>query len=169
MKSIICTVATNSLIYFGMSGGTILVHELGHALVGRLLGADIVEVSVSPLFQKGNCKLYWENKPPAFKKLLVDVTGPICGMIATGFILYPLRTRPYATFLSVFLCIKEVLNLLPYEGSTDGIRLWKYLNYFFGSGGWERIMWNPRSYKTMLFSSLLGLGLGTVLCSKITI
>lgn len=136
------TFVGNLAVHFGMCGGTILAHELGHVLAGLLQEAFPVEISVNCLTMQGCGGLSWVDHVTPFKLLLVDLAGPLCGMVSSLSMSYTLKDIPYSALLGSYLFVTNMFNLLPYAGFSDGIRLSQYFNYYFGSGRWERIVWN---------------------------
>lgn len=128
------------LVHVVLVGGTIVVHELGHAMTGWLGGAVLVEISASIVVCRGRCIMYPTREHSPLEYLVHEVAGPICGIMYNLFGMYALKDIPYALLCGSYVFLNQIFNLLPYDGCTDGVTLWKYINYYY-SGRWERIQW----------------------------
>ena len=102
---------------------SILVHEMGHALVARWLGCHNVETA---LYLMGGVATYHPGRmhTPG-KEILISLAGP-----GAGFILWGLMEFVFAEPLLRFSMLKLDQN------ATDlmyfGIRQWLYLNLWWG-------------------------------------
>lgn len=131
---------TNCLVHVGLVGGTVIIHELGHATVGWLGGGYLVEISASLVFCRGHYTVFYPNNPSLLEHLIRDVAGPVCGIIYSLFGMYTMKDTPYALLCGSYVFINQIFNLLPYNNCTDGVIIWKYINYYY-FGRWKRIQW----------------------------
>lgn len=140
MLNVFDEVVAASIVHVGLVGGTVMVHELGHAVAGWLNGAVLVDIYASLIFCRGHCRLSYSEEPSLLSHLVRDVAGPICGMVYSLFGMYTLKDTPYSLLCGSYVFLNQIFNLLPYNECTDAVIMWKYINYGY-TGRWERIQW----------------------------
>lgn len=102
---------------------SILVHEMGHALVARWLGCQVVEAA---LYLMGGVAVYLPGRNyTTGKSILIALSGPGAGFILWALMEYVLK-EPIIRFTDLKLD-PTVLPLMKY-----GIRKWLFLNLWWG-------------------------------------
>lgn len=69
----------NILGYVGTSYCCALYHELGHALTSYMFGASNIHITIG--INTGRCSWTTPRRLSFRKNLLIDISGPILGMI----------------------------------------------------------------------------------------
>lgn len=114
---IICGLFNNFFVYFSL----LIIHELGHALTGILLGYKIDRIK---LFPYGGVTLFKPNyNTPLKKELLVLIMGPLFQVLGY-FILKVFVEVDYLKFYHYTLLIFNLLPIYPLDGG-------KLLNIIF--------------------------------------
>lgn len=102
---------------------SILVHELGHAIVARWLGCHVVE---TVLYMMGGVAVYLPGRDYSHgKSILISLAGPGAGFILWGLMTYVIQ-EPLLQF--------AVLRLDPKFTSLIifGVIQWNYVNLWWG-------------------------------------
>lgn len=114
----------------------ILVHEIGHALVGKVFGCYVSEITV--MFFGGNASMYNIPKDPA-KDAAISLSGPAFGFalwLVSSFVLAPIFAVNLLKYL--FLCIGQVslfltlFNLIPALPLDGGRAFRSILSIYLG-------------------------------------
>ena len=102
---------------------SILAHELGHALVARWMGCQVVEVA---LYMMGGVATYLPGRiHTQGKSILIALAGP-----AAGFILWALMLFVFQDPLLLFAF--KYLDPAAVPLIADGVFQWEYINLWWG-------------------------------------
>ncbi len=102
---------------------SILAHEMGHALVARWLGGDVLEAA---LYLLGGVAVYLPGRRHSpGKEILIALAGPAAGFILWGLMVYVFQD-PIMSFVEKRFDPK-VIDLIDY-----GISRWNFINLIWG-------------------------------------
>ncbi len=127
-------------IWFPIVFLAVLLHELGHAVVGRAFGATPMVILTG---WGGLTQLHGPRIPPG-RSALVSFAGPLVGLLIGGgtFCIQMFAPIPHAPVLDLALsdivftnCIWAVFNLVPIVGLDGGNIMSSLLEKAFGIGG----------------------------------
>ena len=139
---IIClfTAHFRNIFYFTL---IILVHELGHSIVGLMLGMKINKIEI---YSFGGCsKLEYPINIKLIKELIMLISGPIIQIIFTFSVYYlKLNVSYYFYTYSMFILLFNLLPIEPLDGGRiinimlsyflsfyNSLKITYYISYFF--------------------------------------
>ena len=96
----------------------IAVHEMGHIIFARIVGARISRVTLSPL----GARIELERDVPYKNEIILALGGPIFGIIAHALTALPSQTHPHLYLFSAVSLALSLFNLLPLS-TLDGGRV----------------------------------------------
>ena len=118
---ILCGLFNNFVIYFSL----LIIHELGHAIIGILLGFKLSQIKLYPYGGQTLFKTCYNA--PLKKELLVLIAGPLFQVI--GYLI--LINFCYQDYLTLYHYTLLVFNLLPIYSLDGGKLLNIIFNYRF--------------------------------------
>lgn len=118
---ILCGLFNNFIVYFLL----LIIHELGHALIGTILGYKLDRIKIYPYGGLTLFKSFYNS--PLKKELFVLLGGPLFQIIA--YLL--LRSFIHYDYLIIYHYTLLIFNLLPIYPLDGGKLLNIFLNYFF--------------------------------------
>ncbi|MBE7028436.1 MAG: hypothetical protein E7407_05335 [Ruminococcaceae bacterium] len=130
----VASIAGNYYIYFLLSYGCALLHEIAHVLVARGLGIGISYIEVLPF---GVCARLKEDviKNPSHE-ILVALSGPVLNIILAILVCFlnrfDLITPEYLTYFFFCNCAMACINLVPVLPLDGGRILRGILTYNLG-------------------------------------
>lgn len=116
-----------NIIYFTI---IILVHELGHSIIGILLGFKLNNITIYPY--GGNSNFTYLINTKIYKELLVVLAGPLAQIIFT-YLIYLLKVdvSDYFYYYSKLILIFNLIPILPLDGGKLlNIILEYFLSYY---------------------------------------
>lgn len=114
----------NILTYYTVTTAGVIVHELGHLFTSKLLGGTLVSLKVNPLTETGNCKCSFTRLLRDWEHLLIELSGPLFGVAYSVALLRNFREYFNIILFASIFCTNQLSNLLPFEDTTDSVRLW---------------------------------------------
>lgn len=133
---IILYILTKNIEVFAMSFIFILLHELGHAITGIILGLKIKKININVL----GLSIEFENygKERINNKIIIDIAGPAINIIF--FIIAVIFKKEEIAYINILLAIINLLPIYPLDGGriVKNVLLKKY-NYKQVVGYTEKI------------------------------
>lgn len=133
---IILYILTKNIEVFAMSFIFILLHELGHAITGIILGLKIKKININVL----GLSIEFENygKERINNKIIIDIAGPAINIIS--FIIAVIFKKEEIAYINILLAIINLLPIYPLDGGriVKNVLLKKY-NYKQVVGYTEKI------------------------------
>lgn len=110
----------------------ILVHELGHSIIGILLGIKLDRIEIYPY---GGCsKLNYDINIRLYKELLILIAGPITQILFTYLVYYlKIDVLDYFYTYSKFILLFNLLPIYPLDGGRIINILLSYIISFYNS------------------------------------
>ena len=133
---IILYILTQNIEVFAMSFIFILLHELGHAITGIILGLKIKKININVF----GLSIEFENygKERINNKIIIDMAGPAINIIS--FIVAVIFKKEEIAYINILLAIINLLPIYPLDGGriVKNVLLKKY-NYKQVVGYTEKI------------------------------
>lgn len=133
---IILYILTQNIEVFAMSFIFILLHELGHAITGIILGLKIKKININVF----GLSIEFENygKERINNKIIIDMAGPFINIIS--FIVAVIFKKEEIAYINILLAIINLLPIYPLDGGriVKNVLLKKY-NYKQVVGYTEKI------------------------------
>ena len=133
---IILYILTKNIEVFAMSFIFILLHELGHAITGIILGLKIKKININVF----GLSIEFENygKERINNKIIIDIAGPAINIIS--FIIAVIFKKEEIAYINILLAIINLLPIYPLDGGriVKNVLLKKY-NYKQVVGYTEKI------------------------------
>lgn len=109
---IILYILTKNIELFAMSFIFILLHELGHAITGVILGLKIKKININVL----GLSIEFENygKERINNKIIIDMAGPVINIIS--FIIAVILKKEEIVYINILLAIINLLPIYPLDG-----------------------------------------------------
>ena len=109
---IILYILTKNIELFAMSFIFILLHELGHAITGVILGLKIKKININVL----GLSIEFENygKERINNKIIIDMAGPFINIIS--FIIEVKFKNEEIVYINILLAIINLLPIYPLDG-----------------------------------------------------
>jgi len=118
---VICGLFNNFFIYFIL----LIIHELGHAITGIILGYKLDKIKIYPY--GGVTQFQPAYNAPLKKELIVLVMGPVFQIIGYFF----MKSFINYDYLEIYHYTLLIFNLLPIYPLDGGKLLNIFLNYYF--------------------------------------
>lgn len=118
-----------NIIYFTI---IILVHEIGHSIMGILLGFKLNNITIYPY--GGNSNFTYLINTKLYKELLVVITGPLIQILFT-YLIYILKidVSNYFYSYSKLILIFNLLPILPLDGGKILNIIFEYFLSYYNS------------------------------------
>ena len=109
---IILYILTQNIEVFAMSFIFILLHELGHAITGIILGLKIKKININVF----GLSIEFENygKERINNKIIIDMAGPAINIIS--FIVAVIFKNKEIAYINILLAIINLLPIYPLDG-----------------------------------------------------
>ncbi len=109
---IILYILTKNIEVFAMSFIFILLHELGHAITGIILGLKIKKININVF----GLSIEFENygKERINNKIIIDMAGPAINIIS--FIVAVIFKNKEIAYINILLAIINLLPIYPLDG-----------------------------------------------------
>lgn len=109
---IILYILTKNIKVFAISFIFILLHELGHAITGVILGLKIKKININVL----GLSIEFENygKERLNNKIIIDMAGPAINIIT--FIIAVIFKNEEIAYINILLAIINLLPIYPLDG-----------------------------------------------------
>ena len=109
---IILYILTKNIELFAMSFIFILLHELGNAITGVILGLKIKKININVL----GLSIEFENygKERINNKIIIDMAGPVINIIS--FIIAVILKKEEIVYINILLAIINLLPIYPLDG-----------------------------------------------------
>lgn len=109
---IILYILTKNIELFAMSFIFILLHELGHAITGVILGLKIKKININVL----GLSIEFENygKERINNKIIIDMAGPVINIISL--IIAVILKKEEIVYINILLAIINLLPIYPLDG-----------------------------------------------------
>lgn len=109
---IILYILTQNIEVFAMSFIFILLHELGHAITGIILGLKIKKININVF----GLSIEFENygKERINNKIIIDMAGPFINIIS--FIIAVIFKNEEIVYINILLAIINLLPIYPLDG-----------------------------------------------------
>ena len=118
---------TNQIKIYMLIMSFCFIHELGHIIMGRILGMQLEKIEIGPCgfsssFIAKQADFSYEIKKRnnfELKKIIVAITGPIISLILVMIFTYieiPYITKQEAVYSNILIIIFNLLPLYPLDG-----------------------------------------------------
>jgi hypothetical protein len=120
----------------------VLIHELGHYLAARLASVPVTTIQVGAppalasfsvfgarfeLGPKPSGRVKWDRPPPAGRRFIVTLAGPVANLVTAPLALALPLPAPITTAAALIFAVTGLANLMPYRSApgrtSDGLTL----------------------------------------------